>query len=126
MAQPCKLALNAAATVQASGVSVNILPFIQAILTALFPQFAPILAACIPTPAPTPANARDFVANRYNTRKERYARGILNKAIRGVEDNAPAGCPPINDADAETIAIASLDAVRLGSDADIQEAMQSQ
>lgn len=121
--QPCKLAVIAAANAQSAGISPNILPFIQTIITALFPQWAPLINGCLPSP--TPAGIRQMLTNKYNRRKSRYAPGVLNKAVRATEDQASAIGQQIDEADAETITICTLDAFRLGSDDDIQEVMSA-
>ena len=122
--QPCKLAMIASENAQAAGVSPSIWTFLQGILAAIFPQFATLFSSCFPTPTPpTPAKTREFVMVRYNTRRQRYANGILHRTMDSISEQATAQGATMNSADLQTTAICSLDAIRNGTDADLQEAI---
>lgn len=122
----CKLAATAAQNAIDAGIDTSVAPsgflaILEAIISAIFPALAPILAPCIP--AQTPAHVRNFVTNRYNRRKARYAPGILNRAAVATENASTAQNVTFNAADTETITVSYLDAIRNGSDSDIQEAL---
>lgn len=123
VAQPCKLAMTAAANAQASGISPILITILQAVISAVLPQLSSLLTGCLP--APTPAKTREFIASKYVARKQRYAPGVLHHAMRAVEDQSSAQGASMDDADVMTTAVATLDAIRLGTDADIQEAMDA-
>ncbi len=121
MAQVCKLAQDAAEEA-ASGLPVGFDPItILTIISALLPILQGLFSGCV-KPNPTPAETRDFVSQRY--RHGQYGAGVLNHAKRAAREEARNAGNPINRADAETVAIATLDTIRKSSDEDLQEAMQ--
>lgn len=125
MAQPLKLCQAAADDANENLSQVGFaFTDILAIISAAFPVIKQLMSLC--NPSPTPASTRKFVAKHYVARKSRYAPPFLHKVSEAMQDKAQ-GTPMEN---AETIyfdqlAISTLDKTRLGSDADIQEALSA-
>lgn len=123
--QPLKLCQSAAVDA-----SENLAPVgfaftdIIAIISAAFPVIAQLMSLC--NPNPTPPKTRQFVANHYVARKSRYMPPFLHKVSEAMQAKAQG----TSMEGAETIyfdqlAISTLDKTRLGSDADIQEALNA-
>jgi len=119
--QPCRLAVTAANEATAN-LPVGFDPTILiSIFSALFPILTQLMSGCLPTPTPTPASYRNFVASRY--RRGHYGPAITRRATRATLEQATKVGSAMNDADAETATVALLDSIRNGTDEDIQEAM---